>query len=901
MPAVPASPKPASPKLASHGAGSSARGSSTGEPPARRPGEPRRPRWWRNADLLVGLSGLAAAALVALNPGLGPVVFLAGVWFVLGLPTAQLYAKAPWSTADVVERIAYSLVSTLLMLMVGGLIVNTVLPLAGVDRPLDRLPLFVTLLVVNGALALWRRARWRELARTAGATLAWPGRRSVTIIVAAALSVGLAVVGAIRLNNGAGGGVVLFMLFYAAVVLTLLYVWNNRLGPGTVATVIYFIAAAMLLMTSLRGWYVTGHDVQREYAVFELTSGFADWSMARYPDAYNACLSITILPTVLARLTRIFDPYVYKLLFQLLFAYTAVAVYRITRRFLSNLLAITAAIYFLAFPTFFTDMPFLNRQEIAFLFVGAALLAVTNAGISRRRRQVMLAVFSVGMALSHYSTTYFFLGVLACYLSLRAISGPVGRVTRWLGPRIPVRDGLRPRRRPHVADGSPVFAAAARPAPSPELAPSPDEPCEQDTPEPRAGALALPGLLGVLIRRPRFLSRLPVLRRRRGQADRAGRPRGGRPVVGLANVAFLAVVVVIWTGAITGTSGGVAMTLKESIGGLVGSSASESKSSDVSYSLVGSGAVDPAQRLAAYRAVTLAQTGGTNRAQIYFSTQELDRYPTRLVPVQTLPTGPAGRVLDSVGFPTDALNTLLRQGAARMLQLFVLIGLIAALVNSRRRGFRPSREYFLLACGSFAMLVGQVVLPALSVNYGILRAFQQGLFTLGPFLAWGSVAVFLRFGPRFAVRAAAGVALLFFLSLTGFFSQLLGRYPAQLNLNNAGTYYDIYYTHPQEIAAADWLKAVMKQYPASSGGTAAQTDIFSRDRLNTATGLPLEDGLYPTQLRRDLYLLVGTSVVRTGDAALSYQGDILTYRYPEALLNDTKNRVYDNGSAEVYR
>jgi hypothetical protein len=77
--------------------------------------------------------------------------------------------------------------------------------------------------------------------------------------------------------------------------------------------------------------------------------------------------------------------------------------------------------------------------------------------------------------------------------------------------------------------------------------------------------------------------------------------------------------------------------------------------------------------------------------------------------------------------------------------------------------------------------------------------------------------------------------------------------------------------------------------------------MFARDRLTAITGLPLTDGLFPTLLRTDSYVIVGYSVTHTGDAAVSVSGDLVTYRFPTALLDDTRDRLYTNGSVEVYR
>jgi len=139
----------------------------------------------------------------------------------------------------------------------------------------------------------------------------------------------MAVLGAIRLNNAGGGGLTLFMLVVALTTLGLLVAWRGRLRPGVVPVVLFGVSLGLLLMTSMRGWYTTGHDIQTEYQVFELTKVLARWKTSTFPDAYNACISITILPTMIWQWTRVADPYVFKVLFQVLFALCPVLVYRL--------------------------------------------------------------------------------------------------------------------------------------------------------------------------------------------------------------------------------------------------------------------------------------------------------------------------------------------------------------------------------------------------------------------------------------------------------------------------------------------------------------------------------------------------------------------------------------------
>ena len=59
--------------------------------------------------------------------------------------------------------------------------------------------------------------------------------------------------------------------------------------------------------------------------------------------------------------------------------------------------------------------------------------------------------------------------------------------------------------------------------------------------------------------------------------------------------------------------------------------------------------------------------------------------------------------------------------------------------------------------------------------------------------------------------------------------------------------------------------------------------------------------IYPTLVRSVSWLMLGWQTVRAGQATAYYDGDLITYRYPMAMLRNAKNLVYNNGGAEIYR
>jgi uncharacterized membrane protein len=736
---------------------------------------------------------------------------VAGFLLAICLPAWMISQKIDWRSDSPSERLGYSVVSAIFGLMAIGLAINTVLPHVGISRPLDRGPVLIAVDVWCGLLALWRPTRFRpviprpRLDKLNGADWA--------VGLLSALCVPM---GANRLNNDAGSSVTLVMLVLAAIVFVLVFWKRDLLNSGTISAAIYFIALSLLLMTSLRGWYITGHDIQQEYNVFELTKNNGDWNFSRLRGAYNACLSITILPTMLWQLIRVDDPYIYKFWFQLLFALCPVFVYRISLRYTNTALAIIATIYFVAFPTYFNDMPFLNRQEIGFLFVGVCVMTAANDSLSRKTTRLRIAIFSIGVVFSHYSTAYVFLGTL---------------VIAWIAHRVFI-----------------VFRSI------------------QDRRE-RTGP----------------------------KVDR----RVMAPAISLANVALLLLGIVLWNGVATHTIDGLGSTISQAIGTLLGGS-DEPKSAEVSYSLFGGNTPSDSQLLSQYSTTTLVQTAGQRTADGFFPENVLNKYPVTAAPLANLPITTLGQVVNDTGLNVATLNSLTRAGAARLLQIFVALGLLSAFLARRRNPRSSITELIALASGALVIVVLQAVLPVISVDYGVLRAFQQAMIVFGPLVAMGSLAIFRFPNRNWNLRAAFVVAIVFFMSLVGIIPQVLGGYPAQLNLNNSGQYYDIYYTHPQDISAIDWLQSSISS--GATGKTQPNVEIgpFVYNELQTFTDLKLSNNDFPTLLQKNAYVFLGYQTVEKGQEELTDNGDLIAYKYPMGLLNSQYNLVYSSNGAMIY-
>jgi uncharacterized membrane protein len=747
--------------------------------------------------------------IVLANLNLPVVRPVLGFWFILIFPAYLIFATSAWRACSLSERLGYSVCALLLILMLTGFAMSEALPLAGVKRPLDSGPILIASDLINISLyALRRRYPGEVRLRISFAEL---GKEEFRLLVAGTLTVVLAVLGANRLNNGASGSVTLVAFALAALIGIFSVRWLSATREPVMLVVIYLVGLSLLLTTSLRGWYVTGHDIQQEYQVFQLTEARGLWSMANDSGAYNACLSITILPTELGRMINIDNPYVYKFFFQTIFALAPVLAYGVARRYFNRGISTLAVAYFIGFPTYFTDMPFLNRQEISLLFVAVGVLAATNVGWSWRRRQVALVVAGLGVELSHYSTMYVFVGTLGIAL---VCSWAIGLFVK------PQSDPARVRSRP---------------------------------------------------------------RHRR-------RASGLRNAVTISLVGGFAGIIFLWGTLATNTTGQVL----DAGGGAISSGA-------ISLSVFGSQQVTPNEAMQELRQDSLKSRG--SQESMYLPASAMAKAPTPVVDDEQLsPLTTLGSAANSVGVPVATLNAFARNFVAYGEQLFLGIGLVRLVISRRRGQHLIGRQFFCLCIGSIGMIAANTVLPSIAADYGPLRAFQQGLLFFSPIIVIGSMTVFEWLGRQRARLASCAVCLGIFLATSTLVPQILGGNLAELNLNNSGLYYDLYYMIPQDSSAVAWLGTQPGAHTDPIQASFLQEKFFFNSP-NDVDGKEIILDDYPTLILRNSWVILAPPTIG-GDDAYTFtpsNGALTEYKYPTDILREFKNVVYTNGTTVIYK
>ncbi|HTH93048.1 MAG TPA: DUF2206 domain-containing protein [Candidatus Paceibacterota bacterium] len=717
--------------------------------------------------------------------------------------------------------VAFSVALSIFMLMFFGLIINTVLPLVGIQMPLSVLPLVITFDAIIFILFALNRIFETDfelrLPRLNGL--------SISLIFISVLLPVLSVLGALLLNNGQSNILTMAALGLVVILVPVVVLTRKEIDEPVKPVILYMMALSFLLMNSMRGWFITGHDILLEYHVFTLTNDAHHWLMSLYQDPYMACLSLTIFPTYLQNLMHVAsDAYIFKFFIQFVGALPVVVVYYISKQYVSEKLAFLAAFIYITFPTFTVDMAFLNRQGIAFLFFGLMVFVLfSEEYVSEKVKMLILFILGTGMVFSHYSTSYIAVPLLiATYL--------INKILRFIMTR----------------------------------------------------------------KRPRWLVRL---------TDKVGNKEvyEKKSALKFIFVIGLLVIMVVWSTFITKTSTSFINTIKQIGTSLTKPFSLDEQTGPAKYSILSSQTPSPQVLFNQFLDQGIKNQKVNQQQSEFFPLALTESYPTKPVSEYIAPLTKVGHVVQGVvRVSLTTFFAFIKQAYAKILQLLLLVGLIGLGLGysfKEKILHKVPVEFISISFAGIVVLVGQTVLPANAIDYGLLRLFQQNLIYLCLPILLGLMAIIGMFTKNARKQLAASVitVLFFFIILSGLLPQITGGARPLLPLNNDGLYYDSYYTHPQEVASADWLaKADAIRLPI-------QAAHFSDIKMLAYGRVTSYIELLPETTKKDSYVYLNYDNVKTGNILEIINGYVVYYSFPMDFLNNNKNLVYSNGGSRVYR
>lgn len=339
---------------------------------------------------------------------------LFGIPYLLIIPGLLLEFSLSLRMKSLTQWVVTSVGLSLFILMIGGLVINILLPALGYDRPLRTFPLllfFDALLAVMGVFA-YKKSRTRlpkitYTASTAISKLVWT--------IALLLPI-LSFFGAQLINNGGPPIITMLAIGTTVLLITIVTMARNKIHDSMYPFVLYGIALASILMFTARTNHIIGWDIHEEFQVFQLTYNNSSWSPQNlFGNAYNACLSITILPTILKSLLGLGGETIFKMIPPLIFSLTPLAIYIAARVYANPIKSFMIALVFVVQIWFMMVMPELMRQQIAMFLFALLVMTITAPDNSKAQQRTLFLLLSIGIVVSHYSTSYMFGALLVIY------------------------------------------------------------------------------------------------------------------------------------------------------------------------------------------------------------------------------------------------------------------------------------------------------------------------------------------------------------------------------------------------------------------------------------------------------------------------------------------------------
>jgi uncharacterized membrane protein len=835
------------------------------------------------------------------------------------------------------ENILFIVGLSIAFLEFGGLLLNTLLPLFGINNPLAFQNLVVGFDVYMLLLFIFAWIRTKQLV----IQIRLP-RRSKIEKAFYALPLFfpiLAALGATVLNNGGSNILTLILLGTIAFYTFLLVLFRNKISVDLYPYAIFFIGLACLFTTSLRGWFITGHDIQQEFYVFQLTNAHHIWNIAFYQDPYNACLSITILPTILTNLLSLQDMYVYKVIFQVLFATSPVLVFFIMRKYTIPVFAFLSAFFFISFPTFLNDMPMINRQEIAFIFFGLVLYMMLLSELPLLMRKILFVIFALSVAVSHYSTYFTFLAlIIFVYVFTKLISlsfvknmfafllakshimfkntfntntfltlplllilffttylwyGLYTNTSNQVGSVLSeVVNGIFMKSNEYTKSGDLSFLFF-----SPKIDPNKQ----------------LHEYIQSLINSEEANGGQFYSKAITNKYNSYVIPQEQLPPTPLGNWLTTLHIPVFNLQADLRSFSAVFMEIFVFIAWLAFFSFKRLKEKTIDKIIPPRLSLKMRERLIqqSYIGKSIPPRLSLNMGERLIQQSYIgESIPPRLslnmgerliqqsYIGESIPPRLSLKMRERLIQQSyiDKQATLQLPRLARHLPYSDSNSIDDAPGLGNRTTFPKYKKTFdlqflLLCSGTILLLVLISGLPYLSIEYGVLRMFQQFLFILSLPIVLGvfSILRFVKEQKRILITGI--IAIIFFLDLSGFIPHLTGNFYPQMTLDNSGLYYDTLYVHKSDVLAIVWLSK------SNINNDPVEADASGIYKLLPYGNMDASDEIFPSVVQKNAYVYLEVSNI----AVVKINNTILIINSPKSFYDNNKNLIYSNGTDNIYK
>lgn len=309
---------------------------------------------------------------------------------------------------EFLKKFVLSVGLSVAFLMFAGLLVNSFYPI--ISKPLSLAPIllsFNVILLILAFIAYKRNKDDFDIKDVLNFRLDLKDKLTAPLLFPILFPF-MAVLGTYLMNTQGNNIVLLAMLFLIPVYVVAVVYLRDRIPEATYPVAVLMIGMSLLLMHGLTSYHLMGRDIHREFYCFRLAASDFHWDISKYYNAYNACLSVTILPMVYRALSGINGEYIFKMFFGLIGSITPLGIYIIAKKYVDKRYAFFASLLFIFQLAFIYAQQSSTKQEIATLFFALAILILFDMEVDKLSKKILFLIFMFSVVVSHYTTAYIF-------------------------------------------------------------------------------------------------------------------------------------------------------------------------------------------------------------------------------------------------------------------------------------------------------------------------------------------------------------------------------------------------------------------------------------------------------------------------------------------------------------
>ena len=318
------------------------------------------------------------------------------------------------------EKFVLSVGLSIPFLMFFGLLLNNLSLSLGYETPLATIPLLISFNLAFIILAATgSKVNKNQIFSLPNLNLSTSEKAFLIVpVVFPALSI----FGMHVMNTTDNNIILMFLLFLIPIYVVSVCLFNNKFPKRLYPIVILLISISLLLLMALRSNHIViGSDTGREFYLFHVTLNNLHWGIYGH-SALDACLSISLLPTIYHSILNISPEFLFKILYSLLFSVSPLVIYILSKKYIGELYGFLTSCFFM-FQDIFLATASNTRTNLAILFFALAMMVLFSDKIDPLKKRILFIVFMASCMVSHYATTYiFFIIMLGTFIGTEILS-----------------------------------------------------------------------------------------------------------------------------------------------------------------------------------------------------------------------------------------------------------------------------------------------------------------------------------------------------------------------------------------------------------------------------------------------------------------------------------------------